>query len=102
MRPRKRRTEEEQRALVVRQGELTALAQHPSWPVLEAVIEAKREEFMREIAVAIFAGLALPPERQAFIRGFLKGAQYVLVVPTNAQAALERELREQLSEEAAA
>jgi hypothetical protein len=39
MRPRRfRGTEQERRDLIVRQGELLALFQHPAWPVLEAVL----------------------------------------------------------------
>jgi hypothetical protein len=99
---RRRRSEEEQRALLLRRGELMALAQHPSWPVLESVIDEQRQLYLSEIGHKIMTdSLTLSPERQAFIRGWMKGALYVLAVPMRNEAALERELRAQMNEEAA-
>jgi hypothetical protein len=88
MRPRRRLSEEERRALTIRQGELTALAQHPSWPVLEAVLDERREVFERELLVKMLGGDGVPLERQAFIRGFVKGMAYVLAIPAGAEARL--------------
>src|SRR5215813_4158063 len=96
---RRRRSEAEVRELVVRQGELTALAQHPSWPVLEAELEKRMRVFEKEITTFVFGnphGLSL--ERQHFLRGFVKGMRYVLDIPTGAEASLERYLREQNEE----
>jgi len=98
MRPR-RLSEQERRDLVVRRGELTALAQHPSWRVLEAVVEDRRLKFQSEVWAKMLGGHGIDLERQAFIRGFLKGAEYVLAIPSNAEARLETILRE--TEEAA-
>ena len=98
--PRRRRlSEQEERDLSVRQGELTALAQHPSWPVLEAELEKRMRGFEKEISTFVLGnphGLSL--ERQHFIRGFVKGMRYVLEVPAGAEASLERYLREQREE----
>lgn len=97
MRPRRRLSEQEQRDLIVRQGELSALAQHPAWPVLEAVLDTRRAAFERELMVTMLGGSGMSLERQAFIRGFFKGMGYVLAIPTNA----EQRLVEVLKEEAA-
>ena len=93
-RPR-RLSEQERRNLTVRQGELSALAQHPSWPVLEVEIERRREAFERELVAKIFAGQSVDLERQAFLRGFVKGMRYVLAVPAGAEARLDEYLRRQ-------
>lgn len=98
MRPR-RLTEAEQRALTLRQGELTALAQHPSWPVLEAVVGERVGKFHQEAAMALLRDEGMPPERQHYVRGFIKGSQYVLWIPANAEARLETFLREHAREE---
>lgn len=95
MRPRRQLSESERRDLLVRQGELTALAQHPSWPVLEAVLTDRREIFERELLVKLIGGDGIPLERQAFIRGFVKGMSYVLAIPTGAEARLAEVLREE-------
>lgn len=93
-RPR-RLTEQERRNLTVRQGELSALAQHPSWPVLEAEVGRRREVFERELVARIFGGQSVDQERQSFLRGFVKGMQYVLAVPAGAEARLDEYLRRQ-------
>ena len=95
MRPRRRLTDAEQRRLVLAEGELTALANHPSWPTLEAAISDRITKFEREITVAIFGGRTLDVERQAFIRGFVKGMQYVLAVPSGAETSLAAYLKSQ-------
>lgn len=95
MRPRRQLNEAERRALTIRQGELTALAQHPSWPVLEAVLDERRQVFERELLVKMLGGDGVPLERQAFIRGFVKGMAYVLAIPTGAEARLNEVLREE-------
>lgn len=90
MAPRGRRlSEQERRNLTVRQGELSALASHPSWPVLEEEIARRVEVFERELVAKIFAGAGVDAERQAFLRGFVKGMRYVLAVPAGAEARLE-------------
>lgn len=94
MRPRKRATEQERRDLIVRQGELTALSQHTGWPVLAAVVDDRVESYRREAANALMT-TGMTAERQAFIRGFLKGMDYVLAVPGGAEASLEQYLRRQ-------
>ena len=95
MRPRRALSEQERRDLIVRQGELTALAQHPSWPVLAAVLDTRRETFEREVMAAMLGGEGMSLERQAFIRGFFKGMAYVLAVPSNAETRLAAILEEE-------
>lgn len=96
-RPRRVLSEQERRNLIVRQGELTALTKHTAWPVLRAVVEDRSEGFRREASSALIVdGMSL--ERQAFIRGFLKGMQYVLAVPEGAESRLDQVLRQQGAE----
>jgi len=93
--PRRRgRSEQEQRDLLVTQGALTALANHPSWSTLEGVLDQRIKVYEKEITAAIFHGNGISLERQQFIRGFVKGMRYVLAVPTGAEVSLERYLRE--------
>src|SRR5262245_9107477 len=87
-------SEQQRRELIVRQGELTALSQHSAWPVLEAVVGDKVERIRREAATALMVK-GMDAERQALIRGFLQGMEYVLAVPAGAEARLEQELRRQ-------
>jgi hypothetical protein len=73
---------------MLRRAELTALAQHPSWPVLDEVLSQKAERIKNRIAVrAISRGVSL--EDQAYERGYLMGMSYVLSVPENAERRLE-------------
>ena len=95
MRPRRRLSDAERRKLVIVEGELSALAQHPSWPTLEAAVQQRIDKFEKEIAVKVFGGSTIDVERQHFIRGFVKGIQYVLAVPTGAEASLEAYLKSQ-------
>ena len=93
-RPRRVLTETQRRDLIVRQGELTALTKHTAWPVLRVVVEDRAEGFRREASTALI-GEGMSLERQAYIRGFLKGMQYVLAVPEGAEARLESFLQQQ-------
>lgn len=90
-----RGTEQERRDLIVRQGELLALFRHPAWPVLEAVLDVRRDKLERELIVMALGGEGMSLERQAFIRGFFKGMGYVLSVPSNAETALAAILEEE-------
>jgi len=92
-------TEQERRDLVVREGELSALAQHPSWPVFEAVLQERVQVYANEITAHVFNGEPLSVERQHYIRGFIKGMYYALAVPVGAEASLARYLREHQPQE---
>ena len=95
MRPRRLLSEQERRDLIVRQGELLALYQHPAWPVLEAVLDTRRQAFEREVLTVMLGGEGMSLERQAFIRGFFKGMAYVLSIPSNAETRLATILDEE-------
>jgi hypothetical protein len=96
--PRRVPTPEERRALMIRKAELTALAQHPSWAVLEAVLADKGERIKNAIAIEVLGGVGMSAERQSYLRGFVRGMAYVMVVPTNAEARLEELLNDQPEE----
>src|SRR4051812_6522065 len=95
MRPRRSMGEQERRDLIVRQGELLALFKHPAWPVLEAVLDTRRQKFEREVLTVMLGGNGVSLERQAFIRGFFKGMGYVLEIPSNAETRLEAILEQE-------
>jgi len=73
---------------MLRRAELTALAQHPSWPVLDIVLREKAERIKNRIAVKAI-GVGISTEEQAYERGYLLGMNYVLSVPENAEKRLE-------------
>lgn len=97
---RKRLSEEEERAILLRRGELAALSQHPAWEIMQVEFGAERDRILRLLAAAISRGEPLTPERQAFVHGFMEGARFVLTRPGRAEAQLERHLN--ITEEAAA
>ena len=86
--PKRVYTPDERRALMLRRAELTALAQHPSWPVLDTVLREKADRIKNRIAVKAI-GTGIGAEEQAYERGFLMGMSYVLSVPENAEKRLE-------------
>ncbi|HKB41986.1 MAG TPA: hypothetical protein VKD72_36500 [Gemmataceae bacterium] len=95
--PRKRQqSEAERRNLLVRRGELAALALHPSWQVLRARIEEERVEIERHVtseALKLNGGMSL--ERQAFLRGCVQGLDFALSIPEDANRKLELTRREE-------
>lgn len=96
MRPRRRLNDDERRKLLLVQGDLTTLYQHPSWPTLEAEVDKKEERITKTIlALALNSRTGLGLEQQAYLRGFVHGMRWFTAVPANAERSLERFLREQ-------
>lgn len=97
--PRPRRlTEAESRDLLIRRGELTALGNHPAWPVLLAAIEEHVADLERQmVAATLHAGedAPIPVEKLIRLRGYIAGMRYVAQIPSYAQTQLERNIRQQ-------
>lgn len=90
----RRRSSEEQRELLVRDGDLTALAQHPGWAVLEAQAQEKREEVERRVLTIVLAGRGeIDTAELQFQRGFLSGLGWLLTVQAGAERRLETTLK---------
>jgi hypothetical protein len=95
--PRRRRlTDDERRSLVITQGNLTALYQHPAWPTIEAEVD-KKERYIEKVLVALALhnrdGVDLG--QQAYMRGFIDGMRWFTAVPASAERSLEKYLRAQ-------
>lgn len=79
--------------------ELSKLVEHPSWPVLRAEFEKRKDAYVSKIARGLTAGGidAKPIDQREidYTRGFIRGAQAVLDTPDNALKALEEALREE-------
>lgn len=95
--PRRRRlSDDERRKLTLRQGDLTTLYQHPSWPTLEAEVDRKEKLIINTLtALALGTRTGITVEQQAYMRGFIHGMRWFVAVPASAERSLERFLREQ-------
>ena len=85
---------ETERALTLRQGQLTALTKHPSWPALVEEVERRREEIEAEVVrKALIEKPPTDPIEFAYLQGVISGMQWIARVPVSAEAQLERYLR---------
>lgn len=88
-------SEEQRRQAVLRQGDLTALTQHPSWPALEAVLEEKRASLQKVVLAEVLGGMKpVNQTKVLYWRGFLAGMGYMVSVCNGAEARLEEVLRD--------
>lgn len=94
MRPRRRLTDEQRRKLTTRGGALAVLAQHPSWPDLVQEIQAKRERLERSVVAKTLSTAPVDQRHLDFVRGFIAGMEYLLLIPSNAESRLEAYLKE--------
>jgi len=87
------------RELADKAQELAKLKEHPSWEILRAEFEKRKQGYLRGVAQGLMAGgpdaPAMDQRRIDYERGFLRGAQAVLDTPDNALAQLEAELRKE-------
>jgi hypothetical protein len=92
---RRRLSEAERRNLTVRQGELSALAQHPSWPVLAEEVNRKQARIERVLVAKALSKDGLDDDDGAYLRGFIHGMRWFASVPEQAEDALENFLKRQ-------
>lgn len=91
---RRRLDPETERQANIRQGELTALTKHPSWPALIEEVERRREHLENEVLrKALVDKPPTDPIEFAYLQGVISGMQWVARVPITASAQLERYLR---------
>jgi len=92
---RRRLSEDEQKRLLVTQGDLTSLANHPAWPVFEAVIQEKQGTIERHVLSLTLTGRdEINTHAIEYWRGFLQGMNWLAAVPAGAEQRLERLLKE--------
>jgi hypothetical protein len=95
MRARRHLSPEDQRALITRGGSLATLSQHPSWPDLEDEVRRKEERLQKHILAKCMSPVAPINQREVdYIRGFINGMNWLVMVPTNAESRLETYLKE--------
>lgn len=96
--PRRRMSEAARRELMTRQGDLTALAKHPSWPILEGEVERKRARLEKYLLAKLLGSMpttAINEHEVDYLRGFIQGMTWLVAVPTHAEVTLERFLKAQ-------
>jgi len=91
---RRRLSDDDQRRLISRGGALAALSQHPSWPDLVEEIQAKRQRLERVQLTKALSKAPVDQRELDFVRGFIAGMEYLVEVPSNAEARLESFLKE--------
>ena len=95
MRPRRiRLTDEQRRKLTIRGGALAVLSKHPSWPDLKDEIQAKKDRLERSVLAKTLSPHPIDQRHIDFVRGFIAGMEYLLLIPENAEARLEAYLKE--------
>lgn len=96
MRQRRRvRSEEELRQEASINAELTALAKHPSWHVLEEEVVRKRAKIERYLTRKVLLTPAPVNQREVdLLRGVIEGMSWLVDRPRNAEVGLERYLAE--------
>lgn len=83
---------------VSRKAALAALANHPSWPELEAEIETKVDKIQKLVLADVFGakgGRPLSERDLIYLRGFVWGMRHIVGISHTAEISLERFLREQ-------
>lgn len=80
---------------MVRDGNLQALASHPSWPDLEATVNAKQLVIERTVLAHVMNPAQAVNQRQVdFLRGFVDGMQWLVAQPHTSERRLARYMKE--------
>jgi hypothetical protein len=85
---------EQQNEVNRRAAALGTLAQHPSWDEMEAEVERKIERLQRRATTLALHDDGADQRKLDFIRGTISALRWFVGVPRNAEATLERYLRE--------
>jgi hypothetical protein len=88
-------TREQQNELNRRAAALGGLLKNPSWAEMEAALERKIERQEQTLLNVAKRAEGADQRKIDVIRGTIAGLRYVLGLPKNAEASLERYLREQ-------
>lgn len=87
---------EVQNELMRRASALQAIAQHPSWPELEAEVERKIRRLRTTAAVVALSDEGADQRKLDQIRGTIAALNWLMGVPGKAEHTLERFLREEM------
>ena len=96
MRPRRRPLDpelERQRAAV--HAEMVALGAHGSWPVLQQEVIREKARIERMIVNQALNPEGLDQRRIDFLRGLIRGMEWIATLPDDSERSLERYLAEQ-------
>lgn len=96
MRPRRRPPDpelERQRAAV--HAEMVALGNHGSWPVLQQEVIREKARIERMIVNQALKPEGLDQRRIDFLRGCVRGMEWIATLPDDSERSLERYLAEQ-------
>lgn len=96
MRPRRRPADpelERQRAAV--HAEMVALGMHGSWPVLQQEVIREKSRIERAVINMALNPAGLDQRRIDFLRGFVRGMEWIATLPDDSERSLERYLAEQ-------
>ena len=96
MRPRRRPADpelERQRASV--HAEMVALGTHGSWPVLQQEVIREKSRIERTVVSLAMKPDGLDQRRIDFLRGFIRGMEWIATLPDDSERSLERYLAEQ-------
>jgi hypothetical protein len=85
--------EQQRRDLMGKQAALVALTKHPSWPIVNEVVEEKVERVESEMLTRAFSVSGITPEQAQFLRGFREGVRYMAKVCAGAEDRLEHILK---------
>jgi hypothetical protein len=81
---------DERRALLLREAELAALAQHPAWEVFRAMLAAEETIVRTRVASQAMSPTGITLEEQAYNRGVLRGLERALAIPELAEGAQDK------------
>ncbi len=90
-----------ERELRARQADLIALVQHPSWPLLREIFNARKKAQLSDLANSLISGDEVDQRKIDRIAGFWIGANWVLSNPELAERSLKQALAhvERMTEE---
>ena len=95
MRARRRLDPELERQRAAVHAEMVALGNHGSWPVLREEVIRERSRIERKIVNHALNPSGLDQRQIDFLRGVIKGMEWIATLPDDSERSLERYLAEQ-------
>jgi hypothetical protein len=78
-----------------RNAEIVSLGTHPSWPALQEEVAVRKRELEQQILVWAMSPAGVDQRKIDYLRGVLKGIEWLAGKPENAERSLEKALAEQ-------
>lgn len=95
MRPRRRPPDPEaERQRAATHAEMVALGNHGSWPALQAEVYREKARIERMIVNQALNPEGLDQRRIDFLRGVIRGMEWIAALPDGSERSLERYLTE--------